>query len=553
MSDDLCTLSATQLLRLYRRKSVSPVDVVRAALKRIQDHNPRLNAFNFIAPDALNLARASEARWAKGEPIGSLDGVPASIKDILLTRGWPTLRGSQTVNAKGPWIDDAPAVARLREAGAVLLGKTTTPEFGWKGVTDSPLTGITRNPWNPECTPGGSSGGGAAAVAAGMGPLTVGTDGGGSIRIPCGFTGLFGLKPSFGRVPAWPLSPFGTVAHLGPMTRTVDDAALMMNALTLPDARDWHALPHDPRDYRVGLEAGIQGLRIAYSPDLGYVKVDYEVAALVREAVQVLADLGAQVEEVGPGFENPAEIFRVHWYAGAAYVVAALPAEQRKLIDPGLLEVATEGAKITLKQHMDAVQKRGALGVAMNAFHEQYDLLITPTLPIPAFEAGREVPAGSGMKRWTEWTPFSYPFNLTQQPAASLPCGFTSSGLPVGMQIVGPRYADALVLRAARAFEAARPFQMPDMTVVPEAQAAEAAAEAGVASELAPAAAPALPAAAERATPAQQPAAAERTAAQTPEEGAIDRTTQLNPSAPDAGGKARTDATTVVLPPRKQP
>jgi aspartyl-tRNA(Asn)/glutamyl-tRNA(Gln) amidotransferase subunit A len=326
MSDDLCNLSATQLLQLYRAKVLSPVDVVRAALVRIEELNPRLNAFNFTAPDALNSAKASEARWAKGEPMGLLDGVPASIKDILLTKGWPTLRGSSTVNAKGPWNDDAPAVARLREAGAVLLGKTTTPEFGWKGVTDSALTGITRNPWNTGCTPGGSSGGGAAAVAAGMGPLTIGTDGGGSIRIPCGFTGLFGLKPSFGRVPAWPLSPFGTVAHLGPITRTVADAALMMNVLTLPDARDWTALPYDPRDYRVGLEDGIRGLRIAYSPDLGYVKVNPEVAALVREAVQVFANLGAHIEEVGPGFENPAEIFRVHWYAGAAQAHRSRPA-----------------------------------------------------------------------------------------------------------------------------------------------------------------------------------------------------------------------------------
>ncbi|MDX1374927.1 MAG: amidase [Burkholderiales bacterium] len=589
MSDDLCALTATQLLRLYRRKAVSPVEVVRAALKRIQEHNARLNAFNFVAPDALNLARASEARWQKGEPIGPLDGVPASIKDILLTRGWPTLRGSQTINAKGPWIDDAPAVARLREAGAVLLGKTTTPEFGWKGVTDSPLTGVTRNPWNTECTPGGSSGGGAAAVAAGMGPLTIGTDGGGSIRIPCGFTGLFGLKPSFGRVPAWPLSPFGTVAHLGPMTRTVDDAALMMNVLTLPDARDWHALPYDARDYRVGLEEGIKGLRVAYSPDLGYVKVDYEVAALVREAVQVLADLGAHIEEVGPGFDNPAEIFRVHWYAGAAYIVSALPAEQRKLVDPGLLEVATEGAKITLKQHMDAVQKRGALGVALNAFHERFDVLITPTLPIPAFEAGREVPAGSGMKRWTEWTPFSYPFNLTQQPAASVPCGFTSSGLPAGMQIVGPRYADALVLRVARAFESARPFQMPDMSAVPEPQPAEARPQAELAAQ-APAAEE--PAALMKPTPAATPASlAEPAAAATP---AADRSASLKPAAPasapppaaagepaspaaehtgsmkpaaDAsegaapaapptpdttGGANRADATTIVLPPRKR-
>jgi len=546
MSDDLCSLTATQLLRLYRKKALSPVDVVRAVLQRIEEHNPRLNAFNFIAPDALTAAKTSEARWAKGEPLGPLDGVPTSIKDILLTRSWPTLRGSQTVNPKGPWNDDAPAVARLREAGAVLLGKTTTPEFGWKGVTDSALTGITRNPWNTDCTPGGSSGGGAAAVAAGMGPLTIGTDGGGSIRIPCGFTGLFGLKPSFGRVPAWPLSPFGTVAHLGPMTRTVADAALMMNVLTLPDARDWHALPYDARDYRVGLEDGIKGMRIAFSPDLGYAKVDYEVAALVREAVHVLAELGAYVEEVGPIFESPAEIFRVHWYAGAAYVLSALPAELRKLVDQGMREVASEGAKITLKQHMDAVQNRGALGVAMNAFHTQYDLLVTPTLPIPAFQAGREVPEGSGMKRWTEWTPFSYPFNLTQQPAATVPCGLTSAGLPVGMQIVGPRYADALVLRVARAFESARPFQMPDMSVVSEPQPMETPApvDLGGAHEpkatpsapevAAPKAAPATP----RPAPAPTASGAPQTApAATPpvaEQAKKDRTGTMKPAAPEA-------------------
>jgi aspartyl-tRNA(Asn)/glutamyl-tRNA(Gln) amidotransferase subunit A len=592
MSDDLCTLSATQLLRLYRSKVVSPVDVARAVLKRIEEHNPRLNAFNFIAPDAITSAKASEARWARGEPIGALDGVPTSIKDILLTRSWPTLRGSQTVNPKGPWNDDAPAVARLREAGAMLLGKTTTPEFGWKGVTDSALTGITRNPWNPERTPGGSSGGGAAAVAAGMGPLTIGTDGGGSIRIPCGFTGLFGLKPSFGRVPAWPLSPFGTVAHLGPMTRTVADAALMLNVLSLPDARDWHALPYDPRDYRVGLDDGIKGLRIAYSPDLGYVKVDYEVAALVREAVQIFAELGAHVEEVGPGFENPAEIFRVHWYAGAAYVLSALTAEQRRLVDPGLREVATEGAKVTLKQHMDAVQNRGALGVAMNAFHSQYDLLLTPTLPIPAFEAGKEVPEGSGMKRWTEWTPFSYPFNLTQQPAATVPCGFTSAGLPVGLQIVGPRYADALVLRAARAFESARPFQMPDMNAAPEAQAseAEAAAETAVDEKSAPAAETAAGAASAAnnaaaapevsgsvnapasaggapATPAAQPShGADGTATMTSAKPVADPTGSVAPQKPAAEGDAPAKRsgpdttgtlggaadTTIVLPPRKR-
>ena len=238
MASDLLTLSAAELLRLYRAKRASPVEVTRAVLQRIDGLNPVLNAFCFVAPDALEVATTSEARWMTGAPRGALDGVPVSIKDLLLTRGWPTLRGSKTVDPKGPWNDDAPVVARLREADAVIVGKTTTPEFGWKGVTDNPLTGITRNPWNPAKTPGGSSGGAAAAIAAGMGPLTLGTDGGGSIRIPCAFTGVFGLKPSFGRVPAWPLSPFGTVAHVGPMTRSVHDAALMLNVLSQPDARD---------------------------------------------------------------------------------------------------------------------------------------------------------------------------------------------------------------------------------------------------------------------------------------------------------------------------
>ncbi|MGH8721352.1 MAG: amidase, partial [Burkholderiales bacterium] len=424
-----------------------------------------LNCFNLVdRQGALAAARASEARWKKAAPAGLLDGVPTSIKDIILTKGWPTRRGSKTTDPQGPWNDDAPAVARLREHGAVFLGKTTTPEFGWKGVTDSPLTGITRNPWDPTKTPGGSSGGSAAAVAAGMGALTIGTDGGGSIRIPCAFTGLFGLKPSFGRVPAWPLSPFGTVAHLGPMTRTVADAALMMNVLKLPDARDWHALPYDARDYRVGLEDGVRGLRIAYSPDLGYAKVDQEIAALVKKAAHVFADLGAHVDEVDPGFEDQQPTFTLHWFPGASCVVRSIPEAKRKLMDPGLLEVARAGEKFSVQEIQDAVQARGALGVLMNQFHEKYDLLLTPTLPLPAFEAGKEVADVVKERRWTDWSPFSYPFNLTQQPAASVPCGLTKAGLPAGLHIVGPKYADALVLRAARAYEATRPVAAPDLS-----------------------------------------------------------------------------------------
>ena len=465
MATDPADLSATELLAAYRAKRLSPVEATRAVLARVEALNPVLNCFCFLDPEsALASARESETRWMKGEPRGLVDGVPTSIKDLLYTKGWPTLRGSKTIDPKGPWNDDAPVVARLREHGAVLFGKTTTPEFGWKGVTDNPLTGITRNPWNPAKTPGGSSGGSAAALAAGMGPLTVGTDGGGSIRMPCAFTGLFGLKPTFGRVPAWPLSPFGTVAHVGPMSRTVADSALLMNILSLPDARDWHQLPHDPRDYRIGLDDGVRGLRIAYSADLGYASVDPEIAALVKKAALRFAELGAIVEEKDPGFENAADTFAKHWFPGAAYLLSTIPAKKHELIDPALRDTARQGAAFSPMELLAAAQKRGALGLHMQLFHQTYDLLLTPTLPLAAFEAGQEVADQLKQKRWTDWSPFSYPFNLTQQPAATVPCGLTSEGLPVGLQIVGPRYADALVLRAARAFESLSPVPSPDLS-----------------------------------------------------------------------------------------
>ena len=460
MSTDLCLLSATELVEGYRTRTLSPVEVAQAVLARMERLNPTLNAFVLVSERLLEEARESEARWQKGAPRGLLDGVPVSIKDLLLAKDWPTLRGSKTIDPAGPWNDDAPVVARLREHGALFLGKTSTPEFGWKGVTDSPLNGITRNPWNTAMTPGGSSGGAAAALAAGMGPLALGTDGGGSIRIPCGFTGLFGLKPSFGRVPAWPLSPFGTVAHVGPMTRSVADAALLLNVIALPDARDWHALPHDPRDWRMNLDHGVQGLRIAFSPALGYVpNVDPEVRTLVASAAKVFEELGARVEEKDPGFENPEPIFRTHWFSGAAFVVRAIPAEKRTRMDPGLLEVAAQGDKISAAEILEGQLRRGALGQHMNLFHRDYDLLLTPTLPVSAFEVGQEYPGAAQGGRWTDWTPFTYPFNLTQQPAASIPCGRTKAGLPVGLQIVGPKYGDALVLRAARAFETVRPIE----------------------------------------------------------------------------------------------
>ena len=462
MSRDVALMSATDLLRHFRRGTLSPVEATKAALAQVRQHNERLNALCWLDEEgALAQARESEMRWRDGRPMGLLDGVPATVKDLLLTKGWPTLRGSRTVRRDQPWTEDAPTVARLREHGAVLIGKTTTPEFGWKGVTDSPLTGITRNPWDPTKTPGGSSGGAAVAAATGMGALHLGTDGGGSIRIPAAFTGIFGFKQSFGRVPAYPLSPFGTVAHVGPMTRSVEDAALMLTVITEPDDRDVYALPYDRRDWRVGLEDGIRKLRIAYSPTLGGNRVDPDVAILVAAAVARLAELGAEIEQAEPDVSGVGEIFQTHWFAGAANAMLAIPAETRAQIDPGLQEVAAAGAKYTLPEYQAAVKAREALGQRVAVFHRKYDLLLTPTLPLPAFEAGVESPADGKGGRWTNWTPFSFPFNLTRQPAATIPCGLTRNGLPVGLQIVGALYDDATVLRCARTYEATQPFRAP--------------------------------------------------------------------------------------------
>ncbi len=458
-------LSAVDLVRAYRAKTLSPIDVTRALLDRIATHDGEINAFCLIDRSAaLGAAGRSEQRWLRGEPLGRLDGVPVAIKDLLLTQGWPTLRGSLSVDPDQDWADEAPSVARLREHGAILLGKTTTPEFGWKGVTDGPLTGITRNPWNLDMTPGGSSGGASAALAAGFCPLASGTDGGGSIRIPASFAGVVGHKPSFGRVPAWPSSPFGTVAHVGPMARTVADCALMLQVMAEPDARDWYSLPADGRDMTVGLDDGVAGLRIAFSADLGYAPVMPEIAEIVAGAVAVFSDLGARVEAVDPGFDDPAGLFRTHWYAGAAAALSGLSPEKKALLEPDLLAVVEEGEAIGLVDYLHAVQARAALGAHMRQFHQSWDLLITPSISVSPFAVGQLTPApdkGVDWARdWTAWTPFSFPFNLTQQPAISIPCGFTADGLPVGLQIVGPMHADALVLRAARAFEAATPWHL---------------------------------------------------------------------------------------------
>lgn len=464
MSAPLHHWSAVELTAAYAKKSLSPVEATQAVLKRIDAVNPRVNAFCFVDHEAaLAAARASEARWAKGEPLSFIDGVPAGIKDLVLTRGWPTLRGSKTVDAAGPWNDDAPASARLREAGAVLLGKTTTPEWGWKGVTDSPLTGVTRNPWNLDVTPGGSSGGASAALAAGMGALHVGTDGGGSIRIPSAFTALAGIKAHFGRVPAWPLSPMGNVAHVGPMARSVRDCAGMLDILSRPDARDWTALPPPSSGWLAGITRGVEGMRVAYSPRLGSVKyVHPEVEAAVRRAADTFRSLGAVVEETGPDMADCRPLFSVHWFATARNTFGKLPPEKFSQLDPGLQATCEYAAKYGLADFLDYQSQRVAVGEAMKRLHMKYDLLLTPALAVPAFEIGKvmpEVPPGvdAHPADWTWWTPFTYPFNLTQQPALSVNCGFTEGGLPIGLQIVAPAYREDLALQGALAFEETQP------------------------------------------------------------------------------------------------
>lgn len=461
MSTDPALLSASDLLAAYGRGDLSPVEAAEAGLERIAALDPAVNGYCLVDPElTLTQARASEARWQAGEPAGRLDGVPVAVKDVFLTAGWPTLRGSAAVDPGGPWEHDAPAVAALLRHGAVLSGKTTTPEIGWKGVTDSPLHGVTRNPWDTARTAGGSSGGSATALALGMSPLALGTDGGGSIRIPCGFCGLVGIKPTHGRVPLWPPSPYGTLAHAGPMARTVADTALLLDVLSEPDPRDATGPPprHSVAD---DLEGSLAGLRVAYSPALGYADVDPEVEAAVSAAVEVLAEAGAEVEQVNPGFDDPIADFETLWYAGAASATAG---QDPSALDPGLAEIAEEGRGIELMDYLAAARRRGELGVRMGQFHERWDLLLTPTLPIPAFTAGQEVPDGWPHRRWQTWASFSYPFNLTGQPAASVPCGLTGEGLPVGLQIVGARHADALVLRAARAYERAAPFTVRPLT-----------------------------------------------------------------------------------------
>jgi aspartyl-tRNA(Asn)/glutamyl-tRNA(Gln) amidotransferase subunit A len=446
---ELCRLGAADLARRYAA-GLSPVEVTRAVLDRARQVNERCGAFTFLDADgALTAARASEARWRAGAPLSPIDGVPTTIKDIVYVRGWTVRYGTTAV----PGIaaeEDAPSVGLLRAAGAVLVGLTATPEFGWKALTDSTATGITRNPWDLSRTPGGSSGGAAAAAALGAGALHLGTDGGGSIRIPSSFCGIAGLKPTFGRVPAYPASPFGTVAHIGPMARSVEDLALMLDVFSARDLRDWHQSPLPFPPAMPLAERPARGLRLGVwaTPPEG--TVDPSVRALFDRALARLAAAGAVLEEIVlPAADLPA-LFRTHWFAGAAARLAAVPAERHAAIDPGLQAIAQAGARLSALELIAAHGARATFGASFDRLLAGHDALISPAVTVPPFAAGEEVPPGSGMTRWIEWAGFSYPVNLAQAPACVIPGGVSPEGLPIGLQIVGRRGDDGGVLAIAK-------------------------------------------------------------------------------------------------------
>ncbi len=458
--DGLGFTPAVRLAEMIRRKEVSPVELVRALLARIERLEPRINAFAFLAADqAMDDARRAEAALMGGGPLGRLHGVPVTIKDLTITKDMPTQQGSLIFAGNRP-AEDTPMITRLKDAGAIVLGKTTTSEFGWKGVSESPLTGITHNPWKHGYNAGASSAGAGAGAAAGYGPLHQGSDGAGSIRMPAHFCGVFGLKPSFGRIPAYPVGPGDFTTHYGPLTRTVADAALFLAVTAGPHPLDHTTCEAAPADYPGRLEDGIRGKRVAFSPDLGHARVDPEVAALVRAAAGRFAELGAAVEEVAtPWAAEGPELIRFFWPAHLTRLVRHLP-EWEARMDPGLVACIREGSRHSLEQYQLMRERKHAYIAAIHRWFETWDLLLTPAVSVAAFPADRLIPADWPQHEWdwVRWAEFSYPFNLSWNPAASVPCGFTDAGLPVGLQVVGRRFDDLGVLQAAAAFERIAPW-----------------------------------------------------------------------------------------------
>jgi aspartyl-tRNA(Asn)/glutamyl-tRNA(Gln) amidotransferase subunit A len=461
--DDLAFMDATDLTQAFRLRRLSPVEVAMTLLDRIDKLNPLVNAVVHCDRQfTLAMAEAAEARYRARRPLSPLDGVPATIKDLSAVAGMPLRRGSRTRDPCAPVAEDTPCVARLREAGVVFLAKTATPEAGCKVVTRSPVHGVTTNPYDLTKTPGGSSGGASVALALGFGPLAVGSDGAGSIRIPASSTNVFGLKPSFGRVPAFPPDIDMPHSVTGPMTRTVHDAVLMLDVMSRPEPRDPFAWPI-PFSIPANLaDADLRGLTIAVSPRLGCAAPlqNEEVDRLVARAGSFAADAGAVVFEEDPVWPiDPFEPFDIFWSTSCMATVEAAPSEKRCLIDPLLRKVAAEGKAVSVSAFLKAIEQRWAIAVAAKSFFNRFDLLIGPVMPIPPYAIERDVPEGFADEDW-RWCPYTYPWNMTGQPAASVPIGFTDDGLPVGAQIVGRLGEDEKVLRAAAAIERRCPLHL---------------------------------------------------------------------------------------------
>jgi len=460
---DPALMSAETLLALYARRALSPVEALKAVMERVARHNPGINAFAAMNPRAVTAAGESEARWAAGRPMGPLDGVPATVKDLLNMAGFPTRRGSRTTDPR-PQAEDAPAVMGLKAAGAVVIGKTTTTEFGWKTPGDCPLNGITRNPWDPRRTTGGSSSGAGAAAAAAFGALHIGTDAGGSIRIPAAYCGIVGMKPSYGRVPQWPHGAFSAVACAGPMARGVRDAALMLNAIARADVRDPLCLPDEPREWRAGIEEGVRGMRIALVRRWGYEPpLDQEGEAALARAADTLRAEGALVEEADPELPDTRQIFGRVWGVALAKLVASTPAEKRGDLDDGLEEVARREGGLSAIDFLGADALRVQAAHAMALFHLRYDLVLTAATPTAAFAADQPTLKPTDAL-WRDWAPWTFAQNLTRQPAIALPAGLDAEGMPRAVQIVAAQGRDDLCLRGARALE--RALAMPEANPV---------------------------------------------------------------------------------------
>ncbi|MGE0222226.1 MAG: amidase [Acetobacteraceae bacterium] len=459
-SETLGFMPATELAELIRTKKLSPVEYMRALLDRITALEPKVNAFAYLAADqAMDAARKAEAALMGGGRIGRLHGLPVTIKDLAITKDMPTQNGSLIFKGNQP-TEDTPVVPRLRDEGAIILGKTTTSEFGWTGVSHSPLTGITHNPWKHGMNAGASSAGAGAAAAAGFGPLHQGSDGAGSIRMPSHFCGVFGLKPSFGRVPYYPVGTGDLTSHMGPMTRTVADSALMLEVMAGPHPLDYTTLEAGPASYLTRLREGVKGRRIAYSPDLGHARVDPDVAALVKAAAQRFTDLGATVEEVATPWAEPGpELIRFFWSAHMTRLKPYL-AQWEARMDPGLVACIKASENVSVADYQAARERKMPYVASIHRWFEDWDFLLTPAVSVAAFPAEKLMPDHWPQHEWdwVSWAEFSYPFNMSWNPAASVPCGFTADGLPVGLQIVGKRFDDLGVLQAAAAFEQAQPW-----------------------------------------------------------------------------------------------